>query len=169
MTQLSNPINIDASPESDDYALVPAGKYPAMITEVELKDTNAGNGQYLNIRFDIIGAEQSGRVVFTNINIRNPNPKAEEIGAQELGQLCKAIGITGQLTDTEQLTNGTCEIKVTIKDDPQYGPSNQVKGFYSTLAAGCKASAPKQAAAVDNRPAWMKAKDEQLKDSDIPF
>ena len=169
MTQLLNPINVDALPESDDYAPVPAGKYPAMITEVELKDTNAGTGQYLKVRFDIIGAEQSGRVVFTNINIRNPNPKAEEIAAQQLGQLCKAIGVTGQLTDTEQLINGTCEIKVTVKDDPQYGPSNQVKGFYSTSAAGSQASAPKQAAAVDNRPAWMKAKAEQPKDSDIPF
>ena len=169
MTQLLNPINVDALPESDDYAPVPAGKYPAMIAEVELKDTKAGTGQYLKMRFDIIGAEQSGRVVFTNINIRNPNPKAEEIAAQQLGQLCKAIGVTGQLTDTEQLINGMCKIKITVKDDPQYGPSNEVKGFYPTSATGSQASAPKQAAAVDNRPAWMKAKAEPPNDDDIPF
>ena len=61
------------------------------------------------------------------INIRNPNPKAEEIGLQQLGELLRAMGIA-KLSDTDQLLGMALSVKVIIKEDDQ-GEKNEVKGF----------------------------------------
>ena len=109
---------------------LPAGCYTCTISQAELKDTNAGNGQYIKLRYDITGPTHQGRVVFSNLNIKNANPKAEEIGRQQLGEIMRALGLI-TVADTDQLIGGQIGIKITIKDDAQYGASNEVKGFKS--------------------------------------
>jgi hypothetical protein len=109
---------------------LPAGWYNATISQAELKDTKAGGGQYIKLRYDITGPTHQGRVVFGNLNIKNANPKAEEIGRQQLGEVMRAIGLA-KVTDTDQLIGGHICIKLDVKQDAQYGASNEVKGFRS--------------------------------------
>jgi len=111
-----------------DFTPVPAGWYTASISGADAKDTKAGTGKYIAVRFDIIGPEYQGRVVWCNLNTRNPNPKAEEIGRQQLGTIMRAIGLA-KLEDSDQLLGGSLQIKVTVKNDPNYGPGNEIKGF----------------------------------------
>jgi len=40
----------------------------------------------------------------------------------------RAIGVAS-LTDTDQLIGGNMTCKVTVKNDPTYGPGNEIKGF----------------------------------------
>lgn len=126
--KLDTVFSVDTLPEAQAYEPIPVGWYTASIAQAEVKATKAGTGQYIAVRFDITGPSAQGRVVFTNFNIRNPNPKAEEIGLQQLNGLLRSIGLAS-ISDTDQLLGGNCQIKVTVKKDEERGDGNEVKGF----------------------------------------
>lgn len=137
---------------------LPAGWYQVRIAGAEVKSTKAGTGQYIAVRYDVVGPTHQGRVVFGNINIRNPNPQAETIGRQQLGELMRAIGLES-LQDSDQLVGGNCSIKLAIRKDEQYGDSNDVKGFKSV--GGSQAPAPagqsaQSSPASSATPPWMR-------------
>jgi hypothetical protein len=92
------------------------------------------------------------------LNIKNPNPKAEEIGRQQLGEIMRAIGLS-TVQDTDQLIGGQLMIKLDVRESEQYGASHDVKGFKSSgsapPAAGAKAAAPAQASGKA-APPWVK-------------
>jgi hypothetical protein len=160
MANLGESINVNDLPEDQggDFAPIPAGDYHVKIVDSDLKDTKAGNGQYIKVRLDVMGPSHQGRVLFSNINIRNPNPKAEEIGRQQLGSILRAIGLAS-LTDTDQLIGGELSVKVTVKDDPTYGPGNEVKGYKAISGSVPPAPANNQPAAqapTGSKPPWAK-------------
>jgi len=136
--------NIEVS--TPDYSPVKPGWYVGRIVSSELKDTKAGTGQYIKARFVIDG----GRGIFNNFNIKNPNTQAEEIGKQQLGQWMAACG-AGRLKGPDDMIGHSCEIKVDIKDDPQYGPQNVIKAFKKIEGA-----APPKQESSDDTPPWLK-------------
>ena len=164
MAFLNEEFNVNELPQSNNnFEPLPAGWYTATISQSELKDTKAGNGQYIKLRYDITGPSHQGRVVFGNLNIKNANPKAEEIGRADLGEIMRAIGLA-KVTDTDQLIGGQIGIKLSIKDDAQYGASNEVKGFRSLSGSSApaaavipaKTAAPAPAAPAKAAPPWAK-------------
>lgn len=161
MAFLSESIDLNELPAKTvgSFEPLPAGWYTATITQAELKDTKAGTGQYIKLRYDITGPSHQGRIVFGNLNIQNPNPKAEEIGRADLGEIMRAIGL-GKVTDTDQLIGGQLGIKLAIKEDAQYGASNEVKGYKSlsgsVAPSATPAAAPAPAAAKSAAPPWAK-------------
>lgn len=162
MAFLGQEFSVDQLPQGDNgnFEPLPAGWYTATITGAELRETKAGTGNYIAVRYDITGPTHQGRVVWQNLNIRNPNPKAEEIGHQQLGDLMRATGV-GKITDTDQLIGGSCQIKLSIRKDDQYGDSNEVKACkaISGSAAPAPAAAPAQsapAASSAGAPPWAK-------------
>lgn len=113
-----------------NYDPIPEGWYNAVINSAELKDTKAGTGKYLNIRYDITGATNAGRAVFGMITIQNHNIKAKEIGEQQLAELLRAIGLS-KVSDTDELLGHPLSIKVGISQREGYEARNDVKGFKS--------------------------------------
>jgi hypothetical protein len=113
---------------TNNYDPVPEGWYNAVINSAELKDTKAGTGKYLNIRYDITGETNAGRIVFGMITIQNPNVKAQEIGEQQFAELLRAIGLL-KVIDTDELLGFSLSIKVGISQREGYDPRNEVKGF----------------------------------------
>ena len=97
------------------------------------------------------------------MNIKNAYPKAEEIGRQQLGDIMRAIGLA-KVTDTDQLIGGQIAIKLEVKQDEQYGASNEVKGFKSVSGSvapaaasiPAKTAAPAPAASAKAAPPWAK-------------
>lgn len=161
MAFLSETFDVNELPKGNsNFEPLPAGWYTSTITQAELKTTTAGNGQYIKIRYDITGPSHQGRVVFGNLNIKNPNVKAEEIGRQQLGDIMRAIGLA-RVADTDNLIGKQIEIKLSIKDDPKYGLGNEIKGFKSVAgstvpavgAMPVKAAAPAPAKAA---PPWVR-------------
>lgn len=148
-------------PKSDrNFYPLPEGWYTATITGAEVKKTKAGTGEYIAVRYDITGPTHQGRVVFANLNIKNPNPKAEEIGRQQLGELMRAIGLA-RVTDTDQLIGGSLGLKLAVVKSEQYGDSNDVKGFKSltvgrAMAVETKAAAQSAPAPGKAAPPWAK-------------
>jgi hypothetical protein len=164
MAFLNEEFNVNELPQGNgNFEPLPAGWYTATISQSELKATKAGNGQYIKLRYDITGPSHQGRVVFGNLNIKNANPKAEEIGRADLGEIMRAIGLA-KVTDTDQLIGGQIGIKLSIKDDAQYGASNEVKGFKSLSGSAApaaavipaKTAAPAPAASAKAAPPWAK-------------
>lgn len=158
MSFLDMPINVNELPESNNsYDPLPQGWYDVNIKGAELKDTKAGTGQYIAVQYDVLGPTHQGRVVFGNLNIRNPNPKAEEIGRQQLGELMRAIGLT-TVQDTDQLIGGQLSIRLAVRKSEDYGDSNDVKG-YKALSGGVKPAqnsiTPAQKPAASSAP-WAK-------------
>ncbi len=73
-----------------DYDPIPAGKYLAVITDSEMKSTKSGNGEYLELTFQIIEGEFKNRNQWARLNLDNPNPKAVQIAQGELSAICRA-------------------------------------------------------------------------------
>lgn len=135
-------------PQSDNnYDPLPEGWYQSTIMDAQVKMTKSGTGSYIAVRYQINGPTHVGRQLFGNINIRNANPTAENIGHQQLGQLLAAIGVE-DLEDTDQLIGGQCSIKLSIRKSEQYGDSNDVKAWKSVEGAKPKpaTAAPKSSA-----------------------
>jgi hypothetical protein len=115
---------------AEEFSVLPAGTYHAIITESDVKPTKAGTGQRMNLTFRITDGPCANRVVFAGLNVANENPKAEEIGQRELSSLCHAVGVL-KLQDTSQLHNIPVAIRVSIRKDDigQYPDRNEIKAF----------------------------------------
>ena len=130
MANLGETFEVSALPQGNtgNFDPLPPGWYSATMSAAEIKNTKTGTGQSIALRYDITGPTHQGRVVFGNLNIRNQSPKAEEIGRQQLGDICRAIGLA-RVGDTDQLIGNSLMIKLDIEKSEQYGDKNQVKGF----------------------------------------
>jgi len=156
---LNEAFTLASLPTSDrNYEVVPAGWYVAQITDAEIKDTKRGDGKYIKIRYDIQGPNHQGRVVFGNLNVNNPNPAAEKIGRQQLGDIMRSVGMSN-VTDTDELLGKTMQIKIDIRDSEQYGPSNEVKAWKALSAGMVPAPAVKPPASnAKTSPPWLAKK-----------
>lgn len=92
---------------------LPAGAYRMIVAASEIKTTQAGTGQFLELELQVIDGEHSGRRLWDRLNISNPNPKAEQIAKANLSRLCAAVGVK-HLTDTAQLHNKPVLVDVQI-------------------------------------------------------
>lgn len=151
MANLNEVFTLDSLPvaSTGGFDPVPAGWYAASVVDAVLKDSKSG-GQYINVRYDILGPTNAGRVVFGMITIRNANVKAEEIGRMQLADLMRAIGLA-KIGDTDELIGGKCQIKVEIQESEGYGAQNRVIGFKAVSNAAPKSSGSETAA-----PPWKK-------------
>jgi len=142
MAFLGETISVEDLPVSDrSYDLIPEGWYDAIITQAGVSPTKAGTGQKLDLRYDILGPTQQGRVAFQSVNVRNPSQKAEEIGRQQLGEIMRAIGLA-KVEDSDQLISGRLQIRIKIKEptprDIEAGytqPKNEVSGYKAIAGA----------------------------------
>lgn len=113
---------------STDYEPIPAGWYPVEIDKAEVRDTKAGTGKFIKLTLTVLGENHAGRKLFCNINIKNPNPKAEEIGMRELAKLAYSIDKL-RIGSTEELIGATLQVRVAIKQEDGRDPDNEVKDF----------------------------------------
>jgi hypothetical protein len=127
MAFLDQEFNVDTLPVGNgNFDPLPEGWYSSTISGAELKSTKAGDGEYIAIKYTITGPTHQGRVIFGNLNIKNPSTKAEEIGRQQLGEVMRAIGLN-KVRDTDQLIGGQLVIKLSVKTGEYAG--NEVKGY----------------------------------------
>ncbi len=140
----------------NSYELLPAGFYTAQVTESEIVPLKSGNGQALKLTIEVLQDGYRGRKVWARLNVRHTNQVAEQIGQQQLRELCESIGLA-RFRDTSELHNKPMQIKVKIRKDEkgQYEDQNDVNGFKPAAggAAPMTAAAPRPAAPAANAPA----------------
>ena len=121
---------------SEDFSPLPAGSYDVIITNVEVKKTKAGTGQYLALEFTVSGGQLQGRKVWSNLNLINPSQKAVEIAQRDLSAICQAVG-KPRVQHEGELLNCSLHIKVIVKDD-----RNEVKSYATGATPNIPAGAP---------------------------
>lgn len=155
-------INLNDLPQqTNDYAPIPAGDYVVTIKNAELKPTKDGSGQYIKLKLDVVAPSSVGRVIFSNINIRNKSEQAENIGRQQLGAIMRALGISS-ISHPDQLIGATVGVKVAIREAQNgYEAQNEVKAYKAVSGSAPPAqsvpSAPVQAGATA-APPWAARK-----------
>lgn len=131
MALLSQSFDVNDLPaQQNDFSPLPDGWYSSTIKSAEMRDTKDKTGQYIAVRYDILGPTHQGRVVFGNINIKNKSTAAEEIGRQALGSIMRAVGLA-RVDDTDQLIGHSLQIKLATRVSEGYEPSNEVRQFKS--------------------------------------
>lgn len=140
---------------SFDRQPLPDGEYNVVINDADYKQTKNGNGYYVSVEFEVYEGEHSSRRVWSNYNLVNPNPQAQEIGEQQFAKLCLAALGKLSCSDTDELIGKTVTVGVGLeKNDPT---RNRVK--YANPTGTVKAPAARLAAAPaaggDRKP-WQK-------------
>ena len=84
--------NADNVEPMSDFDPIPAGKYTAIITGSEMKDTKSGNGSYLELTFQVIEGEYKNRLLWARLNVDNPNELTVKIARAQLAAIPSPIG-----------------------------------------------------------------------------
>ena len=112
------------------FELLPEGSYLLVADEAVVKQTKSGTGEYVSVSFKVVGGHYAGRTIFHMFNIKNENPKAVEIGLQQLKTFLKCAGksdtVLSSVTDLLGLKSGAV---VKIRVDAQYGDKNVISYF----------------------------------------
>ena len=146
---------------SKPFDPIPAGKYVAVITDSEMKETRAGTGRYLQLEFEVTDGEYAGRKLWSRLNIENQNAEAVRLARADLSAICRAVNVLTP-SDSADLHNLPLVIKVHCRKDKNTGEiTNDIRGYESK--ANYKPE-PKQAPAtpttaqttrVPSKPPWM--------------
>ncbi len=142
---------------SSTYEVLPSDWYIAQIVASEAKTPRSGQGQMLNVTFEIIDGDHRGRKIWNNYCIIHPNAKTQEIARSNLAALSHACGVP-QPGCSEQLHHIPVKIKVKVKKDKNDEWANEVTGYASIErvtktppSAGQAATTPQN----DSTPPWM--------------
>ena len=118
-----------------DRTPIPAADYQSMIVKTEFKETKAKTGHYLSVHHKIIDGKFAGRLIFSNLNLDNPNTVAVEIAHKELNSICKAVNKQG-VADSDELLELPMTISVAIEPaSAQYPASNKITAYKPAVGA----------------------------------
>lgn len=140
---------------------IPAGKYIAVITDSEMKETRAGTGRYLQLEFEITDGEFAGRKLWSRLNIENQNAEAVRLARADLSAICRAVNVLTP-NDSADLHNLPLVIKVHCRKDKNTGEiTNDIRGYESKAnykpepKQAPATSTTAQTARVPSKPPWM--------------
>lgn len=131
---------------SEGFTPIPAGRYLAVINDSDMR-ASAG-GQYLQLEFEIIEGDYTGRKLWSRLNLIHTNPDAVKFARADLSAICRAVNVM-KLTDTIQLHNLPMVVVVKLKKDKETGEMrNEIRGWepkgsgVAPVAAAPQAKAP---------------------------
>ena len=146
---------------SKEFDPIPAGKYIAVITDSEMKETRAGTGRYLQLEFEITDGEFAGRKLWARLNIENQNAEAVRMARADLSAICRAVNVLTP-SDSIDLHNLPLVIKVHCRKDKNTGEiTNDIRGYESKAnyrpepKQTSAAPTTVQTAHVPSKPPWM--------------
>jgi hypothetical protein len=114
-----------------NFSLLEKGVYRFVIGKAEIKQTKAGDGNYLNLMFQVVEGDREKTCIFKMFMLSSPKQVAVEIGKKQLAGLTKALSIA-HLTDEQSLIGKECWGEVYIsKGKNGYPDSNDISAFKS--------------------------------------
>ena len=129
MSNLGNTYDATGGQTMGSYDVLPAGEYLATICKSEVREAKSNpQNRYANLEFEVTSGEHQGKRFWTMLNLWNTNATAVEIAQREMNSICHAIGKL-RITDTEELHGIPMLVKVGVRNDPNYGDQNTVKGY----------------------------------------
>lgn len=143
----------DSAPE-----ILPAGEYQMQIIQSEMRETKAGDGQYLWLEFEILGPKYTGRKFWERLNLLNKNEVTMKVAKKQLSAICSAISLSSFPNDSEQLHFKPIKVAITHKENKQ--GNLEARPTYLPLNGGAAAPAPAAASAAPSATAkpWERHK-----------
>ena len=137
--------NVDIGPDAGTgYGLLPEGKYLAKVTESKVQPTRSGNGQILELTWQIQSGPHERRLIWDKITLIHTSADAQRIGKETWKKACRAAGISYAPQDSSEIHQKPVVIMVKTKPASNgYEASNAVKAYYP---------APAQAAPIQGEP-----------------
>ena len=130
--------NLDIGPDpGEGFSLIPEGKYMAKVTNSKLVPTRSGNGQILELTWQIQSGPYERRLIWDKITIIHSNEQAQDIGRKQWKKALRAAGIDHSPQDSSEIHGKL--VKIVVKTKPA---SN---GFEASNAVAAYYPAPKQA------------------------
>ena len=124
-----NGFNANNVEPATDFEPIPAGKYLSVITNSEMKPTKTGSGTYLELTFQVLEGQYKNRLLWSRLNLSNPNTQAVQIAQGELSAICRSVGVM-QPKDSVELHNIPLQITVKVKKREDSGDLvNEIKGY----------------------------------------
>src|SRR4051812_37315459 len=121
---------------------VPAGQYMVVISDSGMRAAKNGNGQYLQLTFQILEGPCKGRQLWARLNLDNPNAKAVELARADLSAVCRAVGVLAP-NDSVELHDLPLVVSVTCRKRPDTGDvTNEIKGYAKKEAPAPAATSP---------------------------
>lgn len=133
--------------KANDFEVIPAGDYPAIITEMEEKPTKDGTGMRLNVKCQILDGKFQNRTIYDGLNTVNKSAAAQQIGRAQLKAICVALNNQSP-KDESELLNKPLMISVKIGKDMAGNPKSEIKGYKARLTAAKPVSPPSEPAPV---------------------
>ncbi len=111
---MGNLEGFDATTAEDvSFGPIPAGSYKAIITGSQMKKTKDGEGEYLELAFQVTSGEFEKRKLWSRLNLKNRSADAVKFGKSDLAKICKAVNIM-RPKDSSDLHNAEMEIVVKV-------------------------------------------------------
>ena len=113
---------------NEGFTPLPAGEYQVIIVESKMKPTKSGEGQYLELKLQVLNGKYQNRTLFDRLNLFNKNEEAVKIARGTLSSICRAVNVL-KPNDSSQLHNKPLTCKVAVRNDQNGNPQNEVKGY----------------------------------------
>lgn len=135
---------------------LPNGDYVAIIIESAMKKTKNGQGEYLELVYQLVGEGVfKGRKLWSRHNLVNANDVAVQIAQGELSAICRAVKIL-KPNDSIELHNIPLIIKVACRKNKDSGQmTNDVVGWKAKDGSTSSTTAP---TAGGSAPPWARGK-----------
>lgn len=117
-------INYKAEPYTPHFELIPEGVYRTLIDEISNPTSKAGN-RYILLKFKIIEGPLTGRLLFENVNLNSPNPKAQSIAKKILDGIAYALNLE-KINNSADILRKPMQIKVGISKEDK----NVIRKYY---------------------------------------
>ena len=112
----------------DGFETIPAGDYTASITTSEVKSSKNGDGTYLEFVWEVLEGESKGQRVWQRIMTEHSSAECMAFAQRKLSSVCHALGVM-QLNDSSELHNIPTTIRVIVKEEKGYEPTNEIAKF----------------------------------------
>jgi len=124
----------------EDFDNLPAGTYRVIVMDAEERDTKSGNGKYVSTTLEVTEGKQTGRKIFVNHNIVNPNAQAQSIGRSNFAKFITACGKVS-ITDPSDLMGNSLSLTTRLKKNRQ-GEVEVAVSKYEKVGAATATTAP---------------------------
>lgn len=139
------------------FDAIPAGKYQAVITDSEMKDTKSGTGKYLQLEFEIIEGDYKNRKLWARLNLENANSEAVRMARADLSAICRAVNVI-QPRDSVELHNLPLTITVRCRKNQDDEIVNEIRGFAPKVALSGATQTTPAPQSPNAAPPWARGK-----------
>ncbi len=109
-------------------AVIPSGQYAAEVIDSAKRPARSGDGDFLQLTFQVVEGEYRHRVVWVRLHVGSANETVSRMAKEELAAICCAAGID-RLKNSSELHHKPVLITVGVRHRGGADISNIVRAY----------------------------------------